>query len=173
MIHTFGCQMNVYDSERVAVMLLNEGWECTDDPKTADLIIINSCSVRDKPLQKLFSCAGRFLPLKRKKGTIIFIMGCVAQQLGESILDKAPYIDGIFGPGAEDMIPEIVEKGVFPFVSSRADLLEREEMFPLNSKGNYFEQFTSSITVMHGCDNYCSYCIVPFVRGREVSRSVS
>ena len=173
LIHTLGCQMNVYDSERVAVMLSNRGWVNTDVPNDADLIIINSCSVRDKPLQKLFSCAGRFLPLKRKKGTLIFIMGCVAQQLGKEILEKATYIDGVFGPGAEYMIPEIVERGVFPFVSNSTDLLEREEIFPKNSKGNFFEQFTASITVMHGCDNYCSYCIVPFVRGKEVSRTIS
>lgn len=170
-IQTFGCQMNVYDSERVAVMLSNAGWLHTENASNADIIIINSCSVRDKPLKKLFSCAGRYLPLKRKKGTLIFIMGCVAQQLGRKIIEKAPYIDGVFGPGAEDLIPDIVEKGNFPFVSNDQDLLEREEIFPESSKGAFFEKYVSSITVMHGCNNFCSYCIVPFVRGREVSRN--
>lgn len=165
--------MNIYDSERVTAMLINKGWISVPDASSADIIIINSCSVRDKPLQKLFSCSGRYLPLLRKKGTRIFIMGCVAQQLGREIIDKIPYISGVFGPGAEDMIPDVIAKGIFPFVSNRTDLLEREEIFPPNSKGNFFEQFTSSITVMHGCNNFCSYCIVPYVRGREVSRKAS
>lgn len=172
-IHTFGCQMNVYDSERVSAMLTARGWINTHDASSADIIIINSCSVRDKPLQKLFSCSGRYLPLVRKKGIRLFIMGCVAQQLGKEILDRAPYISGVFGPGAEDLIPDVVEKGIFPFVSVRTDLLEREEIFPVDSKGNFFEQFTSSVTVMHGCNNFCSYCIVPYVRGKEVSRKAS
>jgi tRNA-2-methylthio-N6-dimethylallyladenosine synthase len=165
--------MNVYDSERITVMLKNAGWSNTDDPEKAELVIINSCSVREKPLQKLFSCAGRYLPYKKKNGLKIFIIGCVAQQLGEEVLEKAPYIDGVFGPGAEYLIPEILEKGAYPFVSTKADLLEREEMFPASSRGNVFNKFSSSITVMHGCDNYCSYCIVPFVRGREVSRKTA
>lgn len=172
-IRTFGCQMNVYDSERVSAMLTARGWINVSEASSADIIIINSCSVRDKPLQKLFSCSGRFLPLVRKKGTRIFIMGCVAQQLGKEIIEKAPYVSGVFGPGAEDMIPDVIEKGLFPFVSNSTDLLEREEIFPVDSKGNFFEQYTSSITVMHGCNNFCSYCIVPYVRGKEVSRKAS
>lgn len=172
-IQTFGCQMNIYDSERVSAMLIGRGWTSTPDAASADIIIINSCSVRDKPLKKLFSCIGRYLPVIRKKGIKIFVMGCVAQQLGKEIIKKAPYISGVFGPGAEDMIPDVVEKGIFPFVSNRVDLLEREEIFPASSKGNYFEDYTSSITIMHGCDNYCSYCIVPFVRGREISRKAA
>jgi tRNA-2-methylthio-N6-dimethylallyladenosine synthase len=162
--------MNVYDSERMTVMLKNSGWTPTEEPSEAELVIINSCSVREKPLLKLFSCAGRYLPYKKKTGLKIFITGCVAQQLGKETLEKAPYIDGVFGPGAEYMIPEVLEKGVFPFVSNETDLLEREEIFPPGSRGNVFSMHTASITVMHGCDNYCSYCIVPYVRGREVSR---
>ena len=162
--------MNVYDSERMTVMLQNSGWTPTEEPSEAELVIINSCSVREKPLQKLFSCAGRFLPHKKKTGLKIFITGCVAQQLGSEALEKAPYIDGVFGPGAEYMIPDVLEKGVFPFVSNETDLLEREEIFPPASRGNVFSMHTASVTVMHGCDNYCSYCIVPYVRGKEVSR---
>ncbi|MBR4532871.1 tRNA (N6-isopentenyl adenosine(37)-C2)-methylthiotransferase MiaB [bacterium] len=169
-IHTFGCQMNVYDSERVAVMLAESGWEYTENADEAELIIINSCSVREKPLLKLYSCAGRYLPQKKSKGTRIFIMGCVAQQLGGEIIEKIPYVDGVFGPGAEDMIPDVAEKGVFPFVSNKADSLEREEIFPARSKGSFFSPYSSYVTVMHGCNNFCSYCIVPFVRGREISR---
>ncbi len=162
--------MNVYDSERVSTMLINNGWNMTKEVSEASLVIINSCSVREKPLQKLFSCAGRYLPYKKKYGLKIFIMGCVAQQLGDKILEKASYIDGVFGPGAEYMIPEVAEKEIFPFISNQTDLLEREEIFPASSRGNIFGKYTSYVTVMHGCNNYCSYCIVPFVRGKEVSR---
>ena len=165
--------MNIYDSERVSALLINRGWTPVAEAGQADIIIINSCSVREKPLQKLFSCIGRYLPVIRKKGIKIFIMGCVAQQLGRKIIERAPYISGVFGPGAEDLIPDVIEKGLFPFVSNRTDLLEREEIFPPNYKGNIFEQFTSSITVMHGCNNFCSYCIVPYVRGKEISRKAS
>lgn len=100
-------------------------------------------------------------------------MGCVAQQLGGEIIEKIPYIDGVFGPGAEDMIPDVANKGVFPFVSNKADSLEREEIFPARSKGSFFSPYSSYVTVMHGCNNFCSYCIVPFVRGREVSRTTA
>ncbi|MGI6393591.1 MAG: tRNA (N6-isopentenyl adenosine(37)-C2)-methylthiotransferase MiaB [bacterium] len=172
-IKTFGCQMNVYDSERIAIMLSKSGLSYTDCASKADIIIINSCSVREKPLQKLFSCAGRYLPLKKEKGVKIFIVGCVAQQLGKEIIEIAPYIDAVLGPGAEALIPEIVMKGKYPVVSTEKELLEAEEIFPDDSKGVFFEKESSSITVMHGCDNFCSYCIVPFVRGREISRKMA
>lgn len=165
--------MNVYDSERVGVMLMNSGWQRSDTPEEADLIIINSCSVREKPLQKLFSSAGRYLPLKKKKGTLIFIMGCVAQQLGEEIVEKAPYIDGVFGPGSEDQIPKAANSGNFPYVSADKKNLERQEIFPEESKGQFFEPYTAYVTIIHGCNNYCSYCIVPYVRGPEISRTTS
>jgi len=165
--------MNVYDSERVGVMLMNSGWLRSNSPDDADLIIINSCSVRDKPLQKLFSCAGRYLPLKKEKGTLIFVMGCVAQQLGNEIVDKASYIDGVFGPGSEDQIPRVANSGKFPFVSAKKKDLEREEIFPEESKGQFFEPYTAYVTIIHGCNNFCSYCIVPYVRGPEISRKAS
>ena len=165
--------MNVYDSERVGVMLINSGWQKSETPEDADLIIINSCSVREKPLQKLFSCAGRYLPLKKKKGTRIFIMGCVAQQLGKEIIEKASYIDGVFGPGSEDQIPKVVNSGQFPFVSAEKKDLIREEIFPEESKGQFFEPYTAYVTIIHGCNNFCSYCIVPYVRGPEISRKAS
>lgn len=162
--------MNVYDSEKVSALLIDAGWNMTSIPEEADLVIINSCSVRDKPLQKLFSYAGRFIPQKRTKGTAIFIMGCVAQQLGKEIIDKASFVDGVFGPGSEHLIPDIADKKAFPFVSTDKDLLERQEMFPEKAASAIFSKISSSVTIMHGCDNYCSYCIVPFVRGKEVSR---
>jgi tRNA-2-methylthio-N6-dimethylallyladenosine synthase len=154
-------------------MLINSGWHKSDTPDDADLIIINSCSVREKPLLKLFSCAGRYLPLKKKKGTLIFIMGCVAQQLGKEIVEKASYIDGVFGPGSEDQIPRVANSGNFPFVSAEKKDLAREEIFPEESKGQFFEPYTAYVTIIHGCNNYCSYCIVPYVRGPEVSRKAS
>jgi len=172
-IRTFGCQMNVYDSERVGVLLINSGWQRSDNPEDADLIIINSCSVREKPLLKLFSCVGRYLPLKKKKGTLIFVMGCVAQQLGNEIIERAPLIDGVFGPGCEDQIPRVANSGKFPFVGAEKKDLAREEIFPEKSKGQSFEPYSASVTIIHGCNNFCSYCIVPYVRGPEVSRKAS
>lgn len=165
--------MNVYDSERVGVMLINSGWQKADNPEDADLIIINSCSVREKPLLKLFSCAGRYLPLKKAKGTIIFIMGCVAQQLGEQIVEKASYVDGVFGPGSEDQIVKAANSGKFPYISVDKKNLQRQEIFPEEAKGQFFAPYTAYVTIIHGCNNYCSYCIVPYVRGPEVSRSAS
>lgn len=165
--------MNVYDSERVGVMLINSGWHRSDSSEDADLIIINSCSVREKPLLKLFSCAGRYLTLKKKRGALIFVMGCVAQQLGNEIIEKAPYIDGVFGPGSEDQIPRVANLEKFPFISAEKKDLEREEIFPEESKGQFFEPYTAYVTIIHGCNNYCSYCIVPYVRGSEVSRKAS
>lgn len=171
MIHTFGCQMNVYDSEKVASMMVDRGWTITDDEKKADLFIINTCSVREKPLQKVFSLAGRYLPQKKKRDVKIFVMGCVAQQLGQGIIDRTPYIDAVFGPGAEYLIPDIAENGPFPFVSTDKDLLIKKEIFPETNAKALFNAYSSSVTIMHGCNNFCSYCIVPFLRGREISRN--
>ncbi|MBO4440564.1 tRNA (N6-isopentenyl adenosine(37)-C2)-methylthiotransferase MiaB [bacterium] len=172
-IQTFGCQMNVYDSERVAVMLKKAGWEYTEDPEEADLIIINTCSVREKPLLKVFSCTGRFLPLRKRSGVRIFVMGCVAQQLKEQVIEKAPYVDGVFGPGSEDQIPQAAEGDIFPYIATASESLLREEIFPESSRGAFFEPYSACVTIMHGCNNFCSYCIVPFVRGREVSRTTA
>ncbi len=171
LIHTFGCQMNVYDSEKVASMMVDRGWLMTENEGEADLFIINTCSVREKPLQKVFSLAGRYFPQKNDRDIKIFVMGCVAQQMGREIIDRTPYIDGVFGPGAEYLIPDVAENGPFPFVSTDEDLLVKKEIFPETNAKALFSFYSSSVTIMHGCNNFCSYCIVPFLRGREISRN--
>ncbi len=171
-IHTFGCQMNVYDSEKVSNILIERGWTPSSSADSADLVIVNTCSVREKPLEKVFSFVGRHLH-RKEDGCRIFVMGCVAQQLGEEIIKRAPAVDGVFGPGAEHLIPDVVEKGIFPFVSNDADLLERRELFPVTSQSHLFNQLSANVTIMHGCNNFCTYCIVPYVRGREISRSAA
>ncbi|HOW50729.1 MAG TPA: tRNA (N6-isopentenyl adenosine(37)-C2)-methylthiotransferase MiaB [bacterium] len=170
-IHTFGCQMNEYDSERVAGLLVARGWHTVASPEEADLLIINTCSVREKPLQKVFSYAGRFIPARKDRSLRIFVMGCVAQQLGTEMLERAPYIDGVFGPGHESMIPDAAEGSTFPVVLNEPTALAERELFPSQYDTLWKGSFSAPVTVMHGCDNYCSYCIVPYVRGTEVSRS--
>ena len=170
-IKTFGCQMNVYDSERVAAMLLNKGMEMTDNEKEADVIIINTCSVREKPLQKLFSTIGMFEPVLKDENVKIFVMGCVAKQMQEKLTKLNKHIDGVFPPDKEFMIPEIIEKSYKKsFVAKSLNDVPDKELFPQNSFGPVFSRISSSVTIMHGCNNFCTYCIVPFVRGREVSR---
>lgn len=172
-IHTFGCQMNEYDSERVAGLLIAEGWERTGVPEEADLLIINTCSVREKPLQKVFSYAGRFAPEKKKRPLRIFVMGCVAQQLGAEVIERAPAIDGVFGPGREAQIPAAAAGETFPVILNDTAALTDRELFPAAYDTLWQGSFSAPVTVMHGCDNHCSYCIVPSVRGGEVSRSAA
>ncbi len=163
--------MNEYDSERVAGLLTLRGWNPAATPEEAGLLIINTCSVREKPLQKVFSYAGRFIPARKERGLRIFVMGCVAQQLGAEMLERAPYIDGVFGPGREAQIPDAAEGDTFPVVLNDPAALTDRELFPAAYDTLWQGSFSAPVTVMHGCNNYCSYCIVPFVRGGEVSRS--
>ncbi len=173
-IKTFGCQMNVYDSERVASLLLNKGMKMTENEKEADIIIINTCSVREKPLQKLFSTIGRFEPVLKDEDVKIFVMGCVAKQMQEKLTKLNKHIDGVFPPDKEYMIPEIIEKSYKKsFVAKSLSDIPDKELFPKDSFGPVFSKISSSVTIMHGCNNFCTYCIVPFVRGREVSRDSS
>ncbi len=170
-IHTFGCQMNRYDSERVAGLLVARGWEAVDDPEEADLLIINTCSVREKPMEKVFSFAGRFMKQAERGDMRIFVMGCVAQQLGEEMVKRAPYIAGVFGPGCEAAIPSAAGSDTLPVVLTDPAALADTELFPPEYDNLWQGSCSAFVTVMHGCDNYCTYCIVPFVRGPEVSRS--
>ena len=170
-IRTFGCQMNEHDSERMAQLLVMQGLRPVDSPGEADLVIINTCSVRAKPEHKALSEAGRHRQRKQAKGTRIILTGCVAQQEGDRLLSKAPYLDAIIGPDAVGRLPEIlagIQAGDGPVIA--ADLHdERNPCFvPLQEERR--SRVSSLVTIMKGCDNFCSYCVVPHVRGREVSR---
>ncbi|MGE0083682.1 MAG: tRNA (N6-isopentenyl adenosine(37)-C2)-methylthiotransferase MiaB [Desulfococcaceae bacterium] len=172
-IHTIGCQMNVYDSERIARLLEPLGYVKTGSVKTADLIILNTCAIREKAEQKAFSFLGRLADLKQKKpDMIIAVGGCVAQQEGARILKRVPFLDAVFGTGAIGRLPRIIEK-----VEKRrirvidVDMNSPEEEFDLPEPYPVSESVSRFVTIMQGCDNYCTYCVVPYVRGREHSRT--
>jgi tRNA A37 methylthiotransferase MiaB len=171
-LHTIGCQMNVYDSEQIAMQLAAIGYEQTARLDDADLIIVNTCTVRAKAEQKAFSFLGRLAKMKRhKKRLIIGVGGCVAQQEGQRILDRMPAIDLVFGTQAIDRIPHRIQQ-----IETRhcrivdVDMVETPDI-PNSLVGRRkSSQVSKFVTIMRGCDNYCAYCVVPFVRGRETSR---
>jgi tRNA-2-methylthio-N6-dimethylallyladenosine synthase len=171
-IHTIGCQMNVYDSGQIENMLRPQGYLPTPFPETADVIIINTCAIREKAEQKVFSFLGRLSELKRKKPHIILgVGGCVAQQEGRKILVRMPHVDLVFGTRAISRLPSIIEqvKQTHCRIVDIDMALEQEEKGPekVFMEGDHTTRF---VTIMRGCDNFCAYCVVPYVRGRETSR---
>ncbi|MEA5112821.1 MAG: tRNA (N6-isopentenyl adenosine(37)-C2)-methylthiotransferase MiaB [Geobacteraceae bacterium] len=170
-IETFGCQMNVNDSDTMVTLLRELDYEPVDNPSSADLIILNTCSIRAKAEQKVFSELGRMKRFKsRQKPVILGIGGCIAQQEGEKLLRRVPYLDLVFGTHSLHLLPDMVraaEKGQRPVQNDFLDPEARLDLFPRKDVEGGVTRF---VTVMQGCDNFCSYCIVPYVRGREVSR---
>ncbi|HLC18384.1 MAG TPA: tRNA (N6-isopentenyl adenosine(37)-C2)-methylthiotransferase MiaB [Thermodesulfobacteriota bacterium] len=173
-LETFGCQMNDNDSERLLGFLSGMNYVPTGEPQGADLIIINTCSIRDKAEQKVYSTLGRFRAMKDENpGLIIGVAGCVAQQAGEKLLKRAPYLDMVVGTNNVHRIESLIDE-----VSRRKTRVVATEMNPAIDAGEYSERYLNSgprafVSIMRGCDNFCSYCIVPFTRGREVSRTSS
>lgn len=172
-IYTIGCQMNVYDSDLMAAGLAGLNYQTTDTVEQADLVIINTCSVREKAEQKVFSYLGRMAQLKRRKpGLIIGVGGCVAQQEGDRIVKRAPYVDLVFGTRAVDRLPRLVER-----IEQTGRRVVELDMAGTGQPGTAISsaaglhQVSGFVTIMRGCDNYCTYCVVPYVRGREISRS--
>ena len=168
-IKTFGCQMNEYDSDKMAdVMAAAEGYEPTDDPEAADLILFNTCSVREKAQEKVFSDLGRVKHLK-KKGVLIGVGGCVASQEGEEIIKRAPYVDVVFGPQTLHRLPELLaerRRTRAPQVDISFPEIEKFDCLPPAR----VEGVTAFVSIMEGCSKYCSYCVVPYTRGEEFSR---
>jgi tRNA-2-methylthio-N6-dimethylallyladenosine synthase len=168
-IKTFGCQMNVYDSARMADALREaDGYEATTDIEAADLILFNTCSVREKAEEKVFSELGRVKHLKAK-GTLIGVGGCVASQEGAAIVKRAPYVDLVFGPQTLHRLPEMLERRRSesrPQVDISFPEIEKfDRLPPARVQGH-----TAFVSVMEGCSKYCSYCVVPYTRGEEFSR---
>ncbi len=172
-IHTFGCQMNEYDSLRVRRMLAVDGFDLVSDPAHADVLFINTCSVREKAEQKVFSLLGRFRRLKARRPTMkIVVAGCVAQQRGSEILDRFPHVDlviGTRGLGALVRLLQEAERTGKRFAhlpdfddEGWRDLFQQTDVWETG--------VVAPVTIMQGCDNFCTYCIVPYVRGRERSR---
>ena len=170
-IETYGCQMNEHDTERILSLLERSHYFETKHAQEADLILINTCSVREKPEHKVYSALGRFKWLKEKKGVIIGVAGCVAQQEGNRLLDKIPYLDMVIGTHAIPKLPQLLQK----MEISGEKVCDAD----FDPEGNHLktilprkplEQIKSYVTVMQGCDHFCSFCIVPYIRGREQSR---
>lgn len=171
-IQTIGCQMNVYDSGRIARGLAGQNYRITADIQSADLVIVNTCAIRGKAEQKVFSFLGRLAKLKQKNPSLLIgVGGCVAQQQGARIVRRHAHVDLVFGPGAIGRLPEMVgnlEKSRGPVVDiGSAAAVEPTE--PLDAVG-IEDGVGRFVTIMQGCDNFCSYCVVPYVRGREESR---
>ncbi len=165
--------MNVYDSEQIANGLKPLRYEMTSSPAKANLIVVNTCSIREKAEQKVFSFLGRLSGLKRKKPNLIIgVGGCVAQQEGAKMLERVPHLDLVFGTHAIGRLPGFIKK----IESKRCRIVDIEmsneiEELDFLSKRKTDKKVTRFVTIMQGCDNYCTYCVVPYVRGRETSRT--
>jgi tRNA-2-methylthio-N6-dimethylallyladenosine synthase len=170
-IKTFGCQMNEYDSDKMADVLREaEGVIKTDSPEDADIILFNTCSVREKAQEKVFSDLGRVRELKQKNPALIIgVGGCVASQEGETIVKRAPYVDLVFGPQTLHRLPDMLHarrtKGRAQIDISFPEIEKFDHLPPARVKG-----VSAFVSIMEGCSKYCSYCVVPYTRGEEVSR---
>lgn len=170
-IKTFGCQMNEYDSSRMADLLhASEGMEMTDKPEDADVILLNTCSIREKAQEKVFSHLGVFAPLKKEKPDLIIgVGGCVASQEGSSIVERAPYVDVVFGPQTLHRLPQLIHRQrttKLPQVDISFPEIEKFDSLPPPR----VEGAAAFLSIMEGCSKYCSFCVVPYTRGEEVSR---
>ncbi|NOK01123.1 MULTISPECIES: tRNA (N6-isopentenyl adenosine(37)-C2)-methylthiotransferase MiaB [Myxococcus] len=172
-IHTFGCQMNVNDSLRMSEVLSQMSYAPTPVPDNADLIILNTCSIREKAEDKMLSALGRYKPVKASRGALIGVGGCVAQQEKDKLLKKVPYLDFVFGPDNIARLPDIIGRvsAERERVVETAFVNSEEYVFPRADPETSRGKVTEFVTVMKGCDNVCSFCIVPHTRGREVSRA--
>lgn len=170
-IETYGCQMNVADSEVVVSILNKQGFGLSDNYKEADLILINTCSIRDNAEQRIFNRLNEFKHLKKKnKGLLVGIIGCMAERLKEELLEKEKLVDIVVGPDAYRELPKLVEEAEGGQKAINV-LLSREETYAEISPVRLDKNGVSSfVSIMRGCDNMCAYCVVPFTRGRERSR---
>jgi len=170
-IKTFGCQMNEYDSAKIADLLReSHGFQLTENAEEADLLLLNTCSIREKAQEKVFSQLGRWRPWKKRKpGLLIGVGGCVASQEGGAIRERAPFVDLIFGPQTLHRLPQMLEE------LGRSEQAVVDVSFPEIEKFDALpepraEGPTAFVSVMEGCSKYCTYCVVPFTRGEEISR---
>src|SRR6056297_3237015 len=170
-IKTYGCQMNVYDSERMAEALGAAGYARTEAPGEADMILLNTCHIREKAAEKVYSELGRMKPLKAARPDLkIGVAGCVAQAEGEEIMARAPMVDLVVGPQSYHRLPQMERA-----VAAGGRALDTE--FPVEDKFDTLKDRpkskrgpTAFLTVQEGCDKFCSFCVVPYTRGAEVSR---
>ncbi len=170
-IKTFGCQMNEYDSLRILRLLESCGYERALSYEEATVILLNTCSVRRKAEDKVYSELGRIKKLKNRQSNFILgVGGCVAQQEGHNLVKRFPYIDIVFGTHCLSRLPVLIEKAFCGDKAVDVSMPAHSDIYPSDSYMPHSSQISAFISIMHGCDNYCSYCVVPFVRGREYSR---
>ncbi len=178
-VKTYGCQMNVYDSARMADVLAPLGYAPVPTPDGADMVILNTCHIREKAAEKVFSELGRLRPLqeaRRAEGQqmLIAVAGCVAQAEGDEILRRAPYVDMVFGPQVYHRLPEMVARAARTGAERGAAVLETD--FPVEPKFDFLPELSAPpgaaayLAVQEGCDKFCSFCVVPYTRGAEYSR---
>ena len=180
-IKTYGCQMNVYDSERMADALAPDGYDTTDDAATADLVLINTCHIREKASEKLYSDLGRLRDMKAERtdgaSVTIAVAGCVAQAEGPEIIRRAPVVDLVVGPQSYHRLPELVARSRSAAPPVGEDQLaadfEPRAKFDLLPKQRRAVGPTAFLTVQEGCDKFCAFCVVPYTRGAEFSRPVA
>ncbi len=175
-IKTFGCQMNVYDSARIQAALKMQGYEPTDTPEEADIMLLNTCHIREKAAEKLYSEIGRLNTIKQARKqqgqkTLLIVAGCVVQAVGEELLIRSHAVDIAVGPQMYHKLPELVAR----FNRKKGRVIETD--FPADSKFDYLPMHdakgpTAFLAIQEGCDKFCSYCVVPYTRGCEYSRSV-
>ena len=180
-IKTYGCQMNVYDSTRMSDALARDGYEPTEVLEEADLVLLNTCHIREKAAEKVYSALGRLRDMKKERNKegrefMIGVAGCVAQAEGEEILRRAPAVDVVIGPQTYHRLPEALRKAKEGqrIVDTEYALEDKFDHLPIaESKKIRSRGVTSFLTVQEGCDKFCTFCVVPYTRGSEVSRSVS
>jgi tRNA-2-methylthio-N6-dimethylallyladenosine synthase len=173
-IKTYGCQMNVYDSERMSEALSGEGYVPTDSPDDADMILLNTCHIREKAAEKVYSELGRYKGLKAEKPDLkIGVAGCVAQAEGEEIMRRQPMVDLVVGPQSYHRLPELEAKARSGERALDTDFPEEDKFEHLKSRPKASRGPTAFLTVQEGCDKFCAFCVVPYTRGAEVSRPAS
>ena len=180
-IKTYGCQMNVYDSVRMGDALAKDGYEPTEDIEQADLVLLNTCHIREKAAEKVYSALGRLREMKKNREAagrefMIGVAGCVAQAEGEEILRRAPSVDVVIGPQTYHRLPEALNRarGGERVIETEYAVEDKFEHLPHAEKTQIRKRgVTSFLTVQEGCDKFCTFCVVPYTRGSEVSRAVS
>ena len=172
-IKTYGCQMNVYDSERMAEVMGGQGYVETKTPEDADMILLNTCHIREKAAEKVYSELGRFKPLKAAKPDLkIGVAGCVAQAEGEEIMLRQPMVDLVVGPQSYHRLPAMEAKVDAGEKALDTDFPEEDKFEKLKNRPKAQRGPTAFLTVQEGCDKFCAFCVVPYTRGAEVSRPV-
>ncbi|MHA6287829.1 tRNA (N6-isopentenyl adenosine(37)-C2)-methylthiotransferase MiaB [Maricaulis sp. CAU 1757] len=175
-IKTYGCQMNVYDSERMKDVLTPLGYEPAETPDGADLVILNTCHIREKAAEKVYSELGRLRPLKEQKaesgGMTIAVAGCVAQAEGAEIMKRAPVVDLVVGPQTYHKLPELIAQAHRARGEALDTEFEVEDKFDSLGATRQVEGYSAFVTVQEGCDKFCTFCVVPYTRGAEWSRPV-